>query len=134
MFDFSVSCTIWEHNEIKKAELSVFDISSAIISKVEMMPQSMDYFYVGIALATVLAVLPAIFRFCNTCTVDPSSNNNETSNIIAVSSPELVFSQIPEILQVVVEGAFGTALWYSQKNSNQTDLKQTFILGNALCF
>lgn len=32
---------------MKKADLSVLDISSAIIARVESMPESMDYFYVG---------------------------------------------------------------------------------------
>lgn len=105
-----MSCTIWEHNEIKKAELSVFDISSAIISKVELMPQSMDYFYVGIVISTVLAVLPAIFRFCNTCSADQPTNN-ETNSFLVVNTPELMINQFPEILHVVIEGAFGTAWW-----------------------
>jgi len=43
----AVSCTIWESRDVKKADLSVLDISSAIIARVESMPESMDYFYVG---------------------------------------------------------------------------------------
>lgn len=42
-----MSCTIWESRDVKKADLSVLDISSAIIARVESMPESMDYFYVG---------------------------------------------------------------------------------------
>lgn len=43
----SVSCTMWESSDVKKADLSVLDISSAIIGRVESMPENMDYFYVG---------------------------------------------------------------------------------------
>lgn len=44
---FAVSCTMWEKREVKKAELSVLDISSAIIARVEAMPEHMNYFYAG---------------------------------------------------------------------------------------
>lgn len=42
-----VSCTMWEKKEVKKADLSVLDISSAIIARVEEIPEQMDYFYLG---------------------------------------------------------------------------------------
>jgi hypothetical protein len=42
-----VSCTVWESRDVKKADLSVLDISSVIIARVESMPENMDYFYVG---------------------------------------------------------------------------------------
>lgn len=112
-----MSCTIWECNEIKKADLSVFDISSAIISKVEMMPQSMDYFYVGVVISTLLAVLPALFRFCNSCVDSSTLLNNDTSNFIAVTTPELSLSQLSDIFHIVVEGAFGSAWWYLQQKN-----------------
>ncbi|XP_023018004.2 putative homeodomain transcription factor [Leptinotarsa decemlineata] len=60
-----VSCIIWERNEIKKADLSMLDISSAIICKVDSMPESMDYFYFGIVLSTAIALLPVICRLVN---------------------------------------------------------------------
>lgn len=37
---------------MKKADLSVLDISSAIIACVESMPENMDYFYVGKLIST----------------------------------------------------------------------------------
>lgn len=42
-----VSCTIWENKDVKRADLSVLDISSAIIARVETMQENMDYFYAG---------------------------------------------------------------------------------------
>jgi len=38
---------MWEKKEVKKADLSVLDISSAIIARVEEIPEQMDYFYLG---------------------------------------------------------------------------------------
>ncbi|XP_047369362.1 protein phtf isoform X5 [Vespa velutina] len=35
-----ISCTIWTRRDVKKAELSVLDISSAIIARVESMPEN----------------------------------------------------------------------------------------------
>lgn len=43
----AVSCTMWEKRDVKKADLSVLDISSAIIGRVEQIPDNMDYFYTG---------------------------------------------------------------------------------------
>lgn len=59
-FHFTVSCTLWEKREVKKAELSVLDISSAIIARVEGMPENFDYFYGG-----KLIVLPYYFILQN---------------------------------------------------------------------
>lgn len=106
-----MSCTIWERSEIKKAELSVFDISSAIITKVESMPQSMDYLYVGIVISTILAILPPIFRFWNSCLDSSVSPTNETVHFLVVDTSEVTLNQISEVLRVVVEGAFGSAWW-----------------------
>lgn len=38
---------MWKKKEVKKANLSVLDISSAIIARVEAMPENVDYFYIG---------------------------------------------------------------------------------------
>lgn len=61
-----VSCVIWDRkNEIRKAELSMLEISSTIIGKVESKQDSMDYFYIGIFFSTILAFLPVICRVIN---------------------------------------------------------------------
>lgn len=104
-----VSCTIWERTEIKKAELSVFDISSAIISKVELMPQSMDHFYVGIFISTILAVLPALFRFCNSVAEPKTSTETQ---FVALDISDLLFTQLSSISGLIIERALGSALWY----------------------
>uniref|UniRef100_T1HJG4 Phtf-FEM1B_bdg domain-containing protein n=4 Tax=Rhodnius TaxID=13248 RepID=T1HJG4_RHOPR len=57
-----VSCTMWEKREVKKAELSVLDISSAIIARVEAMPEHMNYFYAGMFVSVLLGLVPSICR------------------------------------------------------------------------
>lgn len=46
--------------------MSVLDISSAIIERVEGMPETCDYVYIGVAFSIVLSLVPA---FCRLCTV-----------------------------------------------------------------
>lgn len=65
---FVVSCTIWDEREAKKAEMSVLDISSAIIERVEAMPETCDYVYIGVVFSIVLSLVPA---FCRLCEVSP---------------------------------------------------------------
>lgn len=101
----AVSCTIWERTEIKKADLSVFDISSVIISKVESMPESMDYFYMGIVLSTVLAVVPSFFRLCNS---SAESNVANEIQIFIIEMSDLTFRQ----LSALMDAALGSTTWY----------------------
>lgn len=44
----------------------MIEISSAIIGKVEAMPECMDYFYIGLVFSSVLAILPIVCRIFNT--------------------------------------------------------------------
>lgn len=77
-----VSCTIWEKRDPKKADLSVLDISSAIIARVESMPENIDYFYAGVASAVFLAVLPSVCRLVRSelsATEEAVDSTSETS-------------------------------------------------------
>jgi len=42
-----ISCTIWPGPEAMKADLTVLDISSTIIAKVECAKENSDYLYLG---------------------------------------------------------------------------------------
>lgn len=44
---FPVSCKIWEGVEVKKVDLSVLDISSAVISKVDSLQHTTHYLQFG---------------------------------------------------------------------------------------
>lgn len=60
----AVNCTIWDGRELKKAEMSVLDISSAIIKRVEAIPDTCDYIYIGVVFSLVLSLVPAFCRLC----------------------------------------------------------------------
>ncbi|GFR07817.1 putative homeodomain transcription factor [Trichonephila clavata] len=87
----AVSCTIWEHNECKKADLTALDISSAIIQKVDSSQHSSEYLYIGVFFAIVLSLLPLLFRL---------RNGVSTYNIQDVSTDALTLT-VPSSEEVV---------------------------------
>lgn len=60
----AVNCTLWDGREVKKTEMSVLDISSAIIKRVEAIPETCDYVYIGLVFSLVLSLVPAFCRLC----------------------------------------------------------------------
>jgi hypothetical protein len=59
----TVSCVIWEGNECKKLDLTALDIGWAIIDKVDNLPESSDYIFIGAMLSFVLGCIPFMYRF-----------------------------------------------------------------------
>lgn len=59
-----VNCSVWDGREGKKTEMSVLDISSAIIKRVDSIPETCDYVYIGVVFSLVLSLVPAFCRFC----------------------------------------------------------------------
>ncbi|KAL7648822.1 UNVERIFIED_CONTAM: hypothetical protein RMT77_000729 [Armadillidium vulgare] len=57
-----IGCKIWEDSEMKKVDLSVLDISSAIISRVDSLHQSSNYLRFGIVMSVFLSFVPTLFR------------------------------------------------------------------------
>ncbi|XP_063243694.1 protein phtf isoform X2 [Bacillus rossius redtenbacheri] len=107
-----VSCTIWENREVKKADLSVLDISSAIISRVESMPESMDYFYVGVLMSVVLAVIPPVCRLVNSAQESPGASLDlglpAVSSLDAISSFTSGFSHT---VGTLLDISLGSTFW-----------------------
>ncbi|XP_076456520.1 protein PHTF2-like [Babylonia areolata] len=58
-----VSCVIWEGNECKKLDLTALDIGWAIIDKVDRLPESSDYIFIGVAFSFFLGCVPLAYRF-----------------------------------------------------------------------
>ncbi|CAH0553513.1 unnamed protein product [Brassicogethes aeneus] len=85
-----VSCIVWERGEIKKADLSMLDISSTIIGRVDAMPEGMDYFYVGMVIAATLALLPIICLLCNCNNNDLTNMHHPVSDIIKNISSHMI--------------------------------------------
>ncbi|KAG7197610.1 hypothetical protein KM043_013394 [Ampulex compressa] len=104
-----VSCTIWTRRDIKKAELSVLDISSAIIAKVESMPESMNYFYSGLMLSIVLSLIPSIKRLNDHVGVDIT--NNTTSNLIPSDLTQVALETYTDVVCRLISISFGATLW-----------------------
>ncbi|CAL1542261.1 unnamed protein product [Lymnaea stagnalis] len=57
-----VSCVIWEGSECRKVDLTALDIGWAIIDKVDSLPESSDYFLIGLLFSVVMGVVPLVFR------------------------------------------------------------------------
>ncbi|XP_015178258.1 PREDICTED: putative homeodomain transcription factor isoform X1 [Polistes dominula] len=113
-----ISCTIWTRRDVKKAELSVLDISSAIIERVESMPESMSYFYGGLILSIVLSLVPSFRRVTDTLGTD--TNCNVTIPIIPDDLRQANLETYTDILCRIIDIAFG-----------DTILKRTIILISA---
>ncbi|XP_076294244.1 protein phtf-like [Lasioglossum baleicum] len=104
-----VSCTIWARRDIKKAELSVLDISSAIIARVESMPESMNYFYGGLMVSVALSLIPSINRLSDHAGMDNSSNL--TSSFIPNDLISVNLETYSDILCKIIGLTFGTTFW-----------------------
>ncbi|XP_026478098.1 putative homeodomain transcription factor [Ctenocephalides felis] len=101
-----VSCTVWDHREIKKADLSVLDISSTIIARVEGMPETCDYFYGGVALSILLALIPAVCRLCR-FTID---HNHADDHLSVLDLLSLVSEKMSGSFVTLIDMAFGQNL------------------------
>ncbi|XP_031841863.1 putative homeodomain transcription factor isoform X2 [Nomia melanderi] len=104
-----VSCTIWTRRDIKKADLSVLDISSAIIARVESMPENMNYFYGGLMVSVALSLIPSINRLSDHVGMDNS--NNLTSSLIPNDLISVNLETYSDILCKVIGLTFGTTFW-----------------------
>ena len=68
-----VSCAIWQQNECQKVDLSVIDISSAVIRKAAKTKFSNEYLYLAFAISLFLAAIPGLFRLQATSAVKSSN-------------------------------------------------------------
>ncbi|XP_014471298.1 PREDICTED: putative homeodomain transcription factor [Dinoponera quadriceps] len=104
-----VSCTIWTRRDIKKAELSVLDISSSIIARVESMPESMNYFYGGLVLSVALCLIPSIKRLSDHIGSDNVSN--VSVSLLPSDMIQVNLETYTDILCRVIGVAFGSTFW-----------------------
>ncbi|XP_032666157.1 putative homeodomain transcription factor isoform X2 [Odontomachus brunneus] len=104
-----VSCTIWTRRDIKKAELSVLDISSAIIARVESMPESMNYFYGGLILSVALCLIPSIKRLSDHIGSDNVSN--VSVSLLPSDMIQVNLETYTDVLCRVIGVAFGNIFW-----------------------
>ncbi|XP_055919585.1 protein phtf [Eupeodes corollae] len=100
-----ISCTIWENRDIKKAQMSVLDISSCIIERVEAMPETCDYIYFGICFSIILSMIPPFCRLCEK-TID-----SEDADINYLDIPMLLWEKASFSFIAILRFAFGNSLW-----------------------
>lgn len=101
-----ISCTVWEQREIKKAQMSVLEISSCIIERVESMPETNDYIYIGLSFSFILSLIPS---FCRLCEVTIDSSNASEINYLEV--PMLLWQKAAFSLWTIFGFAFGNTQW-----------------------
>lgn len=103
-----VSCTLWTKHEAKKAEMSVLDISMAIIQRVESIPETCDYVYIGVVLSLILALTPT---YCRLCDVAMESNSTGIPHII-FDLPRVMMEESSAVtLTSFMHLAFGQSSW-----------------------
>uniref|UniRef100_A0A6M2E0B7 Putative homeodomain transcription factor isoform x3 n=1 Tax=Xenopsylla cheopis TaxID=163159 RepID=A0A6M2E0B7_XENCH len=123
-----VSCTIWDHREIKKADLSVLDISSTIIARVEGMPETCDYFYGGIVLSILLALIPAVCRLCR-LTID---NNHLDDHLSVFDLLALVSEKMSGSFAILIDMGFGESS--TTRVIHMVSLLQRIVLSSLFFF
>nr|XP_027230930.1 putative homeodomain transcription factor [Penaeus vannamei] len=101
-----VSCKIWEEAEVKKVDLSVLDISSAVISKVDSLHHTTHYLQFGLTIAIVIALVPSIYR------VDYSALGNFLDTVVTSDSQDWI-PAFKELLEKVFTGLLGGNMWSS---------------------
>lgn len=129
----SVNCSVWDGREGKKAEMSVLDISSAIIKRVEAIPETCDYVYIGVGFSLVLSLVPPFCRFCEVnrpfsikiidtatqiliCTgclqFQAVINTTESNEINFLDMPALLLERTSVSYEHTIQMAFGRAAWH----------------------
>lgn len=134
-----VSCVIWEGNECKKLDLTALDIGWAIIDKVDNLPESSDYIFIGVFLSFCLGCVPCVYRFYSAKSlpqgVSPQpflwllevfKNNSWTQNLIICSgfTERLALSCIFFFLLTVTDRTFKQRLLYAKHFSYLTSSRR----------
>ncbi|KAL7048902.1 hypothetical protein ACKWTF_003521 [Chironomus riparius] len=98
-----VSVTLWTKREPRKAEMSVLEISKSIIQRVDNLPETYDYVYIGGALSIILSITPIYCRLC-----DLTNNTNSTNNIFDLPR---VIQDDSLTISTFVQLALGQSFW-----------------------
>lgn len=105
---------------MKKADLSVLDISSAIIAKVESMPENMEYFYMG---KFPYFLRHKSLKFSNILTFLALSRNNFFKmNVLLGMVLALLLSLVPPFCRLLLSSAAEMPLPSLHSNIGNTSL------------
>ncbi|KAH8285589.1 hypothetical protein KR054_011348, partial [Drosophila jambulina] len=103
-----ISCTIWDQRDAKKAQLSVLEIASCIIERVDSMGETNDYIYIGVVFSFLLTLIPI---FCRLCEITLGSDAEKASEISYLYMPQLLWEKSSASLFNLLGFAFGEAQW-----------------------
>lgn len=105
--------------------MSVLDISSAIIERVDAIPDTCEYVYIGLALSVLLSLVPVFCRMCEAAANMSNSTELHVLDIPAILMENMTSSSASvELLHI----AFGHSMW------EQTVLIVGFMLRMCLTF
>ncbi|BFG06202.1 putative homeodomain transcription factor [Drosophila madeirensis] len=103
-----ISCTIWDQRDAKKAQLSVLEIASCIIERVDSMGETNDYIYIGVVFSFLLTMIPT---FCRLCVITLGSDAEKASEISYIYIPQLLWEKSSSSFFTLLGFAFGEARW-----------------------
>ncbi|EDW77037.1 uncharacterized protein Dwil_GK22139 [Drosophila willistoni] len=103
-----ISCTIWDQREAKKAQLSVLEIASCIIERVDNMGETNDYIYIGVVFSFLLTLIPT---FCRLCEITLGNDAEKASEISYFNMPQLLWEKSSSSFFTLLNFAFGEAQW-----------------------
>ncbi|XP_017050352.1 LOW QUALITY PROTEIN: protein phtf [Drosophila ficusphila] len=103
-----ISCTIWDQRDTKKAQLSVLEIASCIIERVDSMGETHDYIYIGMVFSFLLTLIPI---FCRLCEVTLGSDADKASEISYLYMPQLLWEKSSASFYTLLSFAFGDTQW-----------------------
>ncbi|XP_060766879.1 putative homeodomain transcription factor 1 isoform X2 [Neoarius graeffei] len=118
-----VSAIIWEQGECKKADMSVLEISSIILTQVKLVEQGMGYLVFGGLITATLALLPFCFRLAQE--LDMTRLNSITLSELAVmaagkpSAYSLAFFLITTAERVFLAGLFFFMMCVAERTYKQ---------------
>lgn len=93
---------------MKKADLSVLDISSAIIGRVESIPDTLDYFYFGIIFSLFISIFPCILRLCSYAEQIIVAGDEQLS---VIDKSFLIFGKLSSSVLLFINIIFGSHVW-----------------------
>lgn len=103
--------------------MSVLDISSAIIERVEAMPDTCEYLYIGVALSVTLSIVPAFCRLC-----EAAAQLSKSTDISILEIPAILLEHSAFSSTAIFRFAFGVTLW------ERAVLVVSFVLRICLTF
>lgn len=87
----------------------MLDISSAIIARVESMPENMNYFYGGLILSIMLCLIPSIKRLSDHIGAD--NVTNVSVSLLPIDIIQVNLETYTDILCKIISISFGSTFW-----------------------